>query len=497
MVFLFLQQPQIGSSSTVDIKEKLSVLEKIESIISSLIKNGARYEARLWLCSTISAIHSINPSDQHEIFQGLLENKASRKDVAPQLLQMIFQKCPEKIGPIIAKRCSVLKKFFRGNHNRILQWFDNFTISSESGHKKGARALSQFAFSNRNTCWDELEWRGAHGQSPAIIATKPHYFQNLDVLRTVENFLEYVPTFWSSDELAESVKSGEILEIDPEYFVKFVLDMMYEERCRDVWDLVKGCLSGEKFSSLCQVLLVSLDGERLLSFLKSLGKFISPNSECKEMKFSCCWLEILLTRIFSLSLDQVLLMNSIISKPRQIFRLISDEEFKEEEKNMGDISRSLVEPSNEANWALTRELMEIKREEALKWIAIQSWNLFYILTKECKTPKSFELVFLKNGIEFREANEHSLVESDDSDAETCDRKSRKRRKRDRKKKKKAYDFDFGEEGDDQSLEFEFKSDARSWFLSTDGFSCSWNMADIPEHLCMYYFTTWMKRILFN
>lgn len=257
--------------------------------------------------------------------------------------------------------------------------------------------------------------------------------------------------------------------------MKFVLDMMYEERCRDVWDLVEGCLSGEKFSSLCQVLLVSLDGERLLSFLKSLGKFISPNSECKEMKFSCCWLEILLSRTFSLSLDQVLLMNSVISKPRQIFRLISDEEFKEEEKNMGDISRSLVEPSNEANWALTRELMEIKREEALKWIAIQSWNLFYILTKECKTPKSFELVFLKNGIEFREANEHSLVESDDSDAETCDRKSRKRRKRDRKKKKKAYDFDFGKERDDQSFEFEFKSDARSWFLSTDGFSCAWNM----------------------
>ena len=130
MVFLFAQQPQIGSSSTGDIKEKLSVLEKIESIISSLIKNGARYEARLWLCSTISAIHSINPSDQHEIFQGLLENKASRKDVAPQLLQMIFQKCPEKIGPIIAKRCSVLKKFFRGNDAQCvnIKYYQSFCL---------------------------------------------------------------------------------------------------------------------------------------------------------------------------------------------------------------------------------------------------------------------------------------------------------------------------------------------------------------------------------
>lgn len=118
MVFLFLQQSQIDSSSTIDVKEKFSVLEKVESVLSSLIKNGARYEARLWLCSTISAIHSINPSDQHEVFQGLLENKVSRKDVAPQLLKMIFQKCPEKVGPVIAKRCSVLKKFFRGNDTR-------------------------------------------------------------------------------------------------------------------------------------------------------------------------------------------------------------------------------------------------------------------------------------------------------------------------------------------------------------------------------------------
>jgi hypothetical protein len=116
MVFLFLQQFQIDSSSKVDVKEKLSVLEKVESIISSLIKASARYEARLWLCSTISAIHSINSSDQYKLFQGLLENKASRKDVAPQLLKMIFQKCPEKVGPVIAKRCGVLRKFFEGNY---------------------------------------------------------------------------------------------------------------------------------------------------------------------------------------------------------------------------------------------------------------------------------------------------------------------------------------------------------------------------------------------
>ena len=82
-----------------------------------------------------------------------------------------------------------------------MQWFGHFAVTGESTHKKGAKALSQFAFVNRDMCWEELEWKGKHGQSPAVVATKPHYFRDLDVLQTVENFLEYVPDFWSSDEL--------------------------------------------------------------------------------------------------------------------------------------------------------------------------------------------------------------------------------------------------------------------------------------------------------
>jgi hypothetical protein len=87
-----------------------------------------------------------------------------------------------------------------------MQWFDHFAFTVESSHKRGARALSQYAFVNRDICWEELEWKGKHGQFPAVVATKPHYFRDLDVLRTVQNFLEYVPDFWSSDEFANSVK---------------------------------------------------------------------------------------------------------------------------------------------------------------------------------------------------------------------------------------------------------------------------------------------------
>ena len=43
-----------------------------------------------------------------------------------------------------------------------------------------------------------------------MVATKPHYFLDLDIQRTVENFLDNVPEFWSFEEFAESVKDDDI-----------------------------------------------------------------------------------------------------------------------------------------------------------------------------------------------------------------------------------------------------------------------------------------------
>lgn len=57
---------------------------------------------------------------------------------------------------------------------RILQWFSSFSGAVDVEHGKGAKALSQFAFVNRDICWEELEWKGKHGQLPAMVATKPH-----------------------------------------------------------------------------------------------------------------------------------------------------------------------------------------------------------------------------------------------------------------------------------------------------------------------------------
>ncbi|CAI0626738.1 unnamed protein product [Linum tenue] len=137
-----------------------------------------------------------------------------------------------------------------GNSIRISEWFSNFANGAGLEHKKGAKALFQFAFVNRDICWEELEWRGKHGQSPAVVATKPHYLLDLDVHQTVENFIKHVPEFWSSTEFQESLKDGEIIEIDRKYFLDFFVRLMFKDDSKEVWDLVNEFLMEEPFSSL-------------------------------------------------------------------------------------------------------------------------------------------------------------------------------------------------------------------------------------------------------
>ncbi|ONK72383.1 uncharacterized protein A4U43_C04F18840 [Asparagus officinalis] len=514
MVKLFLSPPvysDLGNEGTA--KERISLLQNLESIIGRVIKSGGRYEARIWLCNSISSIHTIDPRDQCGLFVDILRSKNSKQDVAPRVLQMVFEKRPEKVGPIIAKQSYMLEKFFKGNQKRILQWFDNFATTSESGHKKGARALSQFAFVNRDICWEELEWKGKHGQSPAVVATKPHYFYDLDVLKTVENFLEYVPDFWLSDELAESVKDGDILNLDVKYFVDKFIQLMYEEKLDDIWTVIEDFLEEIEFSFLSQNLLILLDESSLLTFLKSLGRLIRLNVKCKEYGYPSCWLENLLSKCNDfMSLDDFLLLNAVVSHGRQLLRVLGDEDHEEEKGNLEDLLRNAVVCSDADHWALMKECADMKEQVAIKWAGLQSWIIHYYLSKECRTQQSCESLFVENGISFRKSDEYSLVNSDgfsmlyssNSDGEGVARKGGvKKRKRDRKKKRRKR-YASEDNKAEELVEFEMfggwqglQSGGSSWFLSTDGFSCAWNTADLAEHLSRHCFSTWMKWVSSN
>ncbi|KAI4966820.1 hypothetical protein ZWY2020_035959 [Hordeum vulgare] len=440
MVQLFLQVPaDEGSVDTDAVRARRSLLDKAESVIKSVVRTLGGATLRL--------------------------------------LRMIFDKKPAKAGSVLAKNCHMLEKFFEGNPERILQWFSHFAATGESAHKKGARALAQFAFVNRDVCWEELEWKGRHGQSPAVVATKPHYFRDLDVLQTVENFLEYVPDFWSSEELADSVKDGEILQIDTEYFVDQFVYLMYEGNFKDVWQVVEDFLMEEQFSTLSQYILIHLDEQRLLRFLKTLGKFISPNAQCKKLAFPCCWLEVLLSaHIDQISLDELILLNCVIVKGRQLWHLMNDEEHEEERGRMDEVVRTMNDLTDADHFALIKDFMGTKFPDALKWIGIQSWVTFCGLSKLCKSADSCESLFTGNSIEFRKAYNYSLVQKDGHSI-----------------KRRRHRYDSGEDNVDELLELgtftgkrAIESQCGSWYLSTDDFSAPWDIADIPDHISTRY-----------
>lgn len=393
-----------------------------------------------------------------------------------------------------------------GNPRHILQWFSNFSGTSGSEHRKGAKALSQFAFVNRDICWEELEWKGKHGQSPAMVATKPHYFMDLDVQRTVENFLEYVPEFWSSSEFADSLKDGEILRIDTKFFVNMFLNLMYKEESEEAWDIIEDFLIEEPFSILCDHLLIVLEEQDLSFFLDLMCKFLKPKWETAECANPSVWLEVILSECGGgISIDQLFLLNAVTSQARQLLRLVreeSDEKSKEKVKNIVFQIFALSSPDSFA--PIMKECSEKKSIESIKWLGLQSWAIYFRLSEEFLTPESWESLFVINFIGFRKSNKYRLLDDDESLEESgCEWDERpsgrlKSKKKGRKRKWHRRDLKLEYGYDDKFLDLDLdnnldlQSKSGDWMLSTDQYSTTWNSVDLPEHISKYCFMTWMK-----
>ncbi|CAA0806012.1 Unknown protein [Striga hermonthica] len=510
MLRLFLREPTWGQSNGDDefYKQIKSLLDELEQVIWSLLSSGGRSEARLWLCNTMSGISSITPQRQRDLFVSLLRSKPIKRHLASQLLYLIFGKQPQKVGPIIAKESHRLENFFKGNPRHILQWFSNFSATGKSGHGPGAKALSQFAFINRDICWEELEWKGKHGQSPAMVATKPHYFLDLDVQRTVENFLEYVPEFWSSPEFSESLKDGSILLVDTKFFSNLFIDLMYKDKLEEVWELIEDFLVEQSFSFLCHHLLIILEEQELREFLDMIPKYLKLNSGIFGSGNMLEWFEIILSKYGgSGTVDHLLLLNAVTNQGRQLMRLLQDEGSEEEKEKIKDLVYQLSESTSFANDLGSAMEQGLRKNplEYVKFLGVHSWAIHFRLAEELRTPESWESLFISNGINFRKSDKYALVNDDefsgdcgsDYDGKSSTNRKCKKHKRHKKKRKRKSDRagNYGDELCDFDLSYnrlDLQSKGGDWLLSTDGYSTTWSSVDLPDHLSRHCFITWLK-----
>ncbi|KAH0637984.1 hypothetical protein KY290_036724 [Solanum tuberosum] len=389
----------------------------------------------------------------------------------------------------VPNHCSnILDMGMSRNRNRILQWFSNFASSGYVDHTKGAKALSQFAFVNRDICWEELEWKGKHGQSPAMVATKPHYFLDLDVERTVENFLEYVPEFWSSKEFAESLRDGDILTIDNNFFINMFVDLMYKDNLKEVWEIIDEFLIEQSFSFLCQHLLIILEEQDLMVFLDLLQSYVKPSLQKKDCHDSLDQvLKIILSKCDgNNSLDQLLLLNAVATQSRQLIRFIREEGSQEQKEKVRHVVFQICKPTNPKDTftPILRECFRRKSLETIKWLGLQSWAFYCYLSEDFRNSSSWENLFVCNNISFRKSKTYPILDHDqlleESESEQDNRSARnKRKKRQKHRKKKRRDIDFEELNGDEfadviTNQLELHSTSGDWLLSTDGYSTTWS-----------------------
>ncbi|CAN4119545.1 unnamed protein product [Withania somnifera] len=507
MLQLFLSEPDWKENATDEsVEQRKALLNELESVIWSLMLVEGRSESRLWLCNAVSEMKSITPCNQRELFMTLLRSKPLKRPLVGQLLQLLFQRKPQKAGRIIAKKCFLLENFFKGNQTRILQWFSSFAGTGYVDHTKGAKALSQFAFVNRDICWEELEWKGKHGQSPAMVATKPHYFLDLDVERTVENFLEHVPEFWSSKEFAESLKDGDILTVDNNFFINMFVDLMYKENLKEVWEIIDEFLIEQSFSFFCQHLLIILGEQDLIVFLDLLRSYVKPRLQKMDCHDSLDqFLEFILSKCDGNNfLDQLLLLNAVATQSRQLMRFIREEGSPEQKEKVKHVIFQICKPTNpkDSFTQILRECFRRKSLETIKWLGLQSWAFYFYLSEDFQNSSSWENLFVGNNISFRRTRTYPILDHDqlleESESEHDNRSARnKRKKRQKHRKKKRRDLDFEEFNGDEFADviknkLELHSTSGDWLLSTDGYSTTWSSVDLPEHISKHCFFTWIK-----
>ncbi|KAL2641371.1 hypothetical protein R1flu_008958 [Riccia fluitans] len=417
-----------------------------------------------------------------------------------QFVRLLCDGYPRQVGRLLAKDNKLIRRFFAGNAKRISGWFQNFAGAGETDHRLGARALARYAFLHREDYWHELEWNGKHSQAPATVASKPHYFSELDVLKTVDNFLEHVPSFWYSEELRDSLDEGEFLGLDPDFFHRELLERLTIDNSDELWLLFEDYLRSESFSTLCQRTLYLMSDRSLLAFLSDLGaalkklrKNVSSGKELETQEHpkslkDIPWLEV----TFSIgvewnTLSDAAFCNACASHGREILRLLQDDEHEEEAKTLRILLSEGLQCES-AHRRLMQECLQAEKWEVVKWLSMEAWLLFYLTCQDSTSAGSLERLMTEVGIDFLRSEGTSPMPSR---GRKRNEKGKSRRTRRRAKKSAHHEDEESESDSDVAHGADDSWRALSWRLSLDKYTIAWTKVDVAEHLVNYALRQWI------
>eukprot|EP00250_Pteridium_aquilinum_P020387 c24795_g2_i1 orf=58-1269(+) len=375
------------------------LLGRLEDLLWQILGPEGRSEARLWLCTDVGSLQTVPPKLQASLFLSLIRPSGDGivdgldELLCHQTLRVACEKQPRRVMRLFAKDSKLIRNFFSGHPKRILDWFEKFSSSHKRENELGAQALAHFAFIHRDRFWKELEWKGTHGQAPATVASKPHYFLDLDVLRTVENFLDYVPEFWSSDELWDSLKEGDLLSLDRDYFVKKLFQRMVDGSDH-VWEMLEHFFLEEDFFHLCHRLLCFLGDQKLLGLINKLrlGLAHTTAGDGRKTVDKDSWLvEALKIGAECPSLECVMICNACVAHSRQLLRLLHDGENVQEYSMLSSLLLELKSSNQRKHWALWKGCLNRNEWELVKWLALESWSIQVLISKECTSTASLKV----------------------------------------------------------------------------------------------------------
>lgn len=150
----------------------------------------------------------------------------------------------------------------------ILDFFsyvDTETKEKWFKRSKGFEALTKFAITNRNSVWRHLRWSGPRSHSPVAVAANPTFFAELDVAATIDELITHCPEFWTSEQVMESVQSGDIFAINPESWA-----IVLRARLTELRPALVSFVETAPWKLLCLRLLPVLGEEDVLRFAVGL-----------------------------------------------------------------------------------------------------------------------------------------------------------------------------------------------------------------------------------